>query len=92
MYCAEQLILKRIIPCFYIMHFQELSLSAVDSQTNFLWSTVQLKDVAVVSHSIGRKLRLVSSKGAKDICRDGVNRFHLRLPRAGILLAGIVQQ
>ena len=46
----------------------------------------------VVSHSIGRKLRLVSSKGAKDICRDGVNRFHLRLPRAGILLAGIVQQ
>ena len=49
MYCAEQLILKRIIPCFYIMHFQELSLSAVDSQTNFLWSTVQLKDVADLS-------------------------------------------
>ena len=46
----------------------------------------------VVSHSIGRKLRLVSSKCAKDICRDGVNRFHLRLPRAGILLTGIVQQ
>ena len=29
-----------------MMYFQELSLSAVDSQTKFLWSTVQLKDVA----------------------------------------------
>ena len=44
----------------------------------------------VVSHSIGRKLSLVSSKGVKDIRRDGVNRFHLKLPRAGILLAVVV--
>ena len=32
-----------------MMYFQELSLSAVDSQTKFLWSTVQLKDVADLS-------------------------------------------
>ena len=45
MYCAEQ----QIIPCLFITHFQELSLSAVDSQTTFLRSIVQLKDVADMS-------------------------------------------
>ena len=46
----------------------------------------------VFSHSISRKLSLVSSKCAKDIRRDGFNRFHLKLPRAGILLAVVVSQ